>query len=98
MVTSSGIFIAVGIFFTFLVSNAFGSKFSIRIASHEWDTEQTFVEHGCTSFDCYKGVYPGMLSLLQSKLNFTFKIEFLHQYPYELENGSWTGKIGKLFK
>ena len=36
-----------------------------------------------------------VLSLLQSKMNFTFKIIKKKPSGYEQENGTWTGKIGE---
>lgn len=67
----------------------------IRILSSKWFTSQTLVKDGCSNSSCFQGKYPEVLFLLQSKLNFTFKIIDEKPSGYDLKNGSWTGKIGK---
>lgn len=37
-----------------------------------------------------------MLSILQSKLNFTFNVTMFIQAGFEQENGSWSGAIGNM--
>ena len=56
---------------------------------------QTVIKDKCSEASCYQGVYPEVLLLLQSKLNFTFKILKSETFGYKHENGSWAGMIGK---
>ena len=77
----------------------FGAKYANvfdRIASQPWWTLLTVVKDGCNSANCFQGSFAEMFLLLQSKLNFTFKVAREHSFGIEEENGSWTGMIGAL--
>ena len=67
-----------------------------RIASSKWWRSQTKADDGCQSFECFKGINPEILEILQPKLNFTFTITKEQVAGRKVENGSWTGQIGKL--
>ena len=66
-----------------------------RISTDEWSNIVTFVEDGCSSPSCFQGYHAETLFLLQSKLNFTFKITKTRSVGSEQRNDSWTGEIGK---
>ena len=67
-----------------------------RIASSKWWRSQTKADDGCQSFECFKGINPEILEILQPILNFTFTITKEQVAGRKVENGSWTGQIGKL--
>ena len=67
-----------------------------RIASEMWGVAVTAFKNGCTSSSCFQGWEADMLLLLQSKLNFTFKLTREDsKVGLELKNGSWIGTIGE---
>ena len=53
-----------------------------------------YLENGCSSANCFKGVYADTFQELKKTLNFTFTIEHVKAFGGVLENGSWTGMIG----
>ena len=69
-----------------------------RIASSQWWRAQTVAEDGCRSFECFKGINPSILEILQPILNFPFTITKEQIAGRKIENGSWTGEIGKSHK
>ena len=54
---------------------------------------QTYLENGCNSSKCFKGVYADTFHKLQEAMNFTFTIEWVKVFG-GIKNGSWTGMIG----
>ena len=54
---------------------------------------QTYLEDGCSSPECFKGVYADTFFKLQESMNFTFTIEWVKGFG-GIKNGSWTGMIG----
>ena len=54
---------------------------------------QTYLENGCTSSNCFKGVYADTFHKLQEKMNFTFTIEWVKSWG-GIKHGKWTGMIG----
>ena len=67
-----------------------------RVASQPWWTLLTVVKDGCNSARCFQGRFAEMFLLLQSKLNFTFKVVRENSFGIEGENGSWSGMIGAM--
>ena len=65
-----------------------------RITTAVWPPYQIHAEDGCSSKDCYKGIFPDIFYAIQSKLNFTYTIEINNAAGTILENGTWTGQIG----
>ena len=55
---------------------------------------QTYLEDGCNSSRCFKGVYADTFHRLAEAMNFTFTIEWVKAFG-GIKNGSWTGMIGK---
>ena len=53
----------------------------------------TYLEDGCTSKSCFKGVYADTFHKLRETMNFTFTIELVKTFG-GIKNGSWTGMIG----
>ena len=70
----------------------------VRISSDVWTDMQTIVEDGCTSSKCFKGANADIFTSVQPLLNFTFTVKRNGIAGSKLENGSWTGQIGKKFK
>ena len=66
-----------------------------RISSDVWPPSQTVVEDGCTSSECFKGVYADFFTSIQPILNFTFTVKKNGVAGIGLENGTWTGQIGR---
>lgn len=56
---------------------------------------QTYLENGCSSSKCFKGVYADTFHALQEKMNFTFTVEWVKSFG-GIENGKWKGMIGTL--
>ena len=54
---------------------------------------QTYLEDGCNSSKCFKGVYADTFHKLAETMNFTFTIEWVKAFG-GIKNGSWTGMIG----
>ena len=57
---------------------------------------QTYLEDGCNSSQCFKGVYADTFHKLAETMNFTFTIEWVKAFG-GIKNGSWTGMIGSIF-
>ena len=70
----------------------------LRIATNFWRKDQTYVEDGCRTYDCFKGIQPEIFAYTQLKLNFTFtlKVDDVLVTGQELESGYWSGMIGIL--
>ena len=56
---------------------------------------QTYLEDGCNSSRCFKGVYADTFHKLAETMNFTFTIEWVKVFG-GIKNGSWTGMIGNI--
>ena len=56
---------------------------------------QTYLEDGCNSSRCFKGVYADTFHKLAETMNFTFTIEWVKVFG-GMKNGSWTGMIGNI--
>ena len=56
---------------------------------------QTYLEDGCKSSLCFKGVYADTFHKLAETMNFTFTIEWVKAFG-GIKNGSWTGMIGRI--
>ena len=52
------------------------------------------VEDGCTTKDCFKGLYADVFHELAQIINFTFTISLVESYGSKFDNGSWNGMIG----
>ena len=68
-----------------------------RISTDVWPPNQVIAEDGCSSPKCFKGDFADMFTALQPILNFTFVVKRTPVAGVPLENGSWTGQIGKQF-
>ena len=66
-----------------------------RIVTGVYPPYVTYVEDGCKSPNCFKGVYADVFHELQSLLNFTYTVSVTHGFGSRLPNQSWTGLIGK---
>ena len=66
-----------------------------RISSDVWPPSQTVVEDGCTSSECFKGTLADIFTSIQPILNFTFTVTKNGVAGIGLENGTWTGQIGR---
>ena len=53
----------------------------------------TYLEDGCNSSSCFKGVFADTFHKLQEAMNFTFTINWVKSFG-GIKNGSWTGMIG----
>ena len=53
----------------------------------------TYLEDGCKSTECFKGIYADTFHKLQETLNFTYTITLESSFG-GLKNGSWTGMVG----
>ena len=67
----------------------------LRIVATVSPPFQTYLENGCNSSKCFKGVYADTFHKLQEAMNFTFTIEWVKSFG-GIKNGKWTGMIGIL--
>ena len=67
----------------------------IRVVSGYSPPAVTYIEDGCTSKDCFKGVFANVWHELSHKMNFTYSIKRANMWGSET-NGSWNGMIGML--
>ena len=75
--------------------NQCNESLNYRISSDVWPPSQTVVEDGCTSSECFKGTLADIFTSIQPILNFTFTITKNGVAGIGLENGTWTGQIGR---
>ena len=54
----------------------------------------TYLEDGCETSECFKGIFADTFHKLQAAMNFTFTIEWVKSFG-GIVNGSWTGMIGR---
>ena len=52
------------------------------------------MEDGCSTTECFKGLYADVFHELAKILNFTFKISLVESYGSKLSNNTWNGMIG----
>ena len=57
----------------------------------------TYLEHGCSSSKCFKGIYADTFVKLSKTMNFTFTIEHIKTFG-GLKDGKWTGMIGNHYR
>ena len=55
----------------------------------------TYIEDGCTSKDCFKGIFPNVFHALSDQMNFTFTIKRAYMWG-SITNGTWNGMVGML--
>ena len=67
----------------------------IRVVSAYSPPTVTHIEDGCTSKDCFKGIFANVWHELSDKMNFTYTIRRAYMWGSET-NGSWNGMIGML--
>ena len=67
----------------------------IRVVSAYSPPTVTYIEDGCTSKDCFKGIFANVWHELSDKMNFTYTIRRVYMWGSET-NGSWNGMIGML--
>ena len=65
-----------------------------RVVTSIQEPFQTYIEDGCSSIECFKGLYADVFHELKQILNFTFTIDWVKAYGARLDNHSWTGMIG----
>ena len=75
--------------------NQCNESLNYRISSDVWPPSQTVVEDGCTSSECFKGTLADIFTSIQPILNFTFTVTKNGVAGIGLENGTWTGQIGR---
>ena len=67
----------------------------IRVVSGVSAPAVTYIEDGCSSKDCFKGLFANVWHELSDKMNFTYSIKRANMWGSET-NGSWNGMIGML--
>ena len=55
----------------------------------------TYIEDGCTSKDCFKGIFANVFHALSDQMNFTFTIKRAYMWG-SFTNGTWNGMVGML--
>ena len=69
--------------------------FHIRVVSAYHPPAVTFIQDGCTSKNCFKGLFADIWHTLSEQLNFTFTVRRVYQWG-SLTNGTWNGMVGML--
>ena len=67
----------------------------IRVLSAYSAPSVTYIEDGCTSNDCFKGIFADVWHTLSQQLNFTYTVKRAYKWG-SLSNGSWDGMVGML--
>ena len=67
---------------------------SHRIVSSITAPYTTKVEDGCSTTECFKGLYADVFHELSQILNFTFTISLVESYGSKFSNDTWSGMIG----
>ena len=65
-----------------------------RIVSSITAPYTTHVKDGCSSSECFKGLYADVFHELTQILNFTFSISLVESYGSKFPNNTWNGMIG----
>lgn len=68
---------------------------NIRVVSAYSPPSVTLIEDGCTSGDCFKGIFADVWHTLSEQMNFTYTIKRAYKWG-SLANGSWDGMVGML--
>ena len=55
----------------------------------------TYIEDGCTSKDCFRGIFANVFHALSDQMNFTFTIKRVYMWG-SFTNNTWNGMIGML--
>ena len=53
----------------------------------------TYIEDGCMSKDCFKGIFANVFHALSDQMNFTFTIKRAYMWG-SFTNGTWNGMVG----
>ena len=67
----------------------------LRVVSAYSPPAVTYIEDGCTSKDCFKGIFANILHDLSDKMNFTYTINRAYMWG-SVTNGTWNGMVGML--
>ena len=67
----------------------------IRVVSAYSPPSVTYIEDGCTSKDCFKGIFANVFHALAEQMNFTFSIKKAYMWG-SVTNGTWNGMVGML--
>ena len=71
------------------------TKSNIQIVSVYSPPSVTYIEDGCTSKDCFKGIFANVWHSLADEMNITYTIRRAYMWGSE-ENGTWNGMVGML--
>ena len=55
----------------------------------------TYIEDGCTSKHCFKGIFANVFHALSDQMNFTYTIKRAYMWG-SFTNGTWNGMVGML--
>ena len=67
----------------------------LRVVSAYSPPSVTYIEDGCTSKDCFKGIFANVFYALAERMNFTFSIKRTYMWG-SVTNGTWNGMVGML--
>ena len=68
---------------------------NIQIVSVYSPPSVTYIEDGCTSKDCFKGIFANVWHSLADEMNITYTIRRAYMWGSE-GNGTWNGMVGML--
>ena len=67
----------------------------LRVLSAYSPPAVTYIEDGCTSKDCFKGILANAFHVLSDQMNFTYTIKKTYMWG-SVTNGTWNGMVGML--
>ena len=67
----------------------------VRVVSAYSPPSVTYIEDGCTSKACFKGIFANVFHALAEQMNFTFSIRRTYMWG-SVTNGTWNGMVGML--
>ena len=67
----------------------------LRVVSAYAPPSVTYIEDGCTSKNCFKGIFANVFHALADQMNFTFTIKRAYMWG-SVTNGTWNGMVGML--
>ena len=68
---------------------------NIRVVSAYAPPAVTYIEDGCTSKSCFKGIFANVFHALADQMNFTFTIKRAYMWG-SVTNGTWNGMVNSL--
>ena len=67
----------------------------LRVVSAYAPPLVTYIEDGCTSRDCFKGIFANVFHTLSDQMNFTYTISRAYMWG-SVTDGTWNGMVGML--